>query len=289
MPGKSSSVDEVLLCVTKIVTFSGGQSLTNATGFFFLKNGYLYLITARHVVANYETGHTPDSIHVLLHSDDKNLQQQSGLSIPLYVDGISQWWEHPTLGHDVDLVAISVNAPNVLLDHLVATFTTHEIASIEDCLPLGQDVFIVGFPLGFHDTVNHLPIVRHATIASSFRHPFKGRPYFLTDARLHRGMSGAPVIARLAQHDRSKCRRDPFWKLLGIHSSALDVSDRDSDKDEKLALNMTWYATLLADILPADHTAAPLDIEHSISSTQESHFMNDPPRVRYRFRTATIS
>lgn len=286
MAGTESRVDDVLLCVAKIVTFSGGKSLTNATGFFFLKNDYLYLITARHVVANYETGHTPDSIQVLLHNDNRNLQCHSGLSIPLYLDGISQWWEHPTLGNDVDLVAISVNIPTVLLDHLVATFTPHDIASVEDCLPLGQDVFIVGFPLGFHDTLNHLPIVRHATVASSFQHPFKGSPYFLTDAQLHRGMSGAPVIARLTRRDRSERKVGPTWKLLGIHSSAVDVSDRDSDQDEKLALNMTWYATLLSDMLPADQTATVLEAENFVRSAPV--LMNDPPLMHDRLRPANM-
>lgn len=116
-------------------------------------------------------------------------------------------------------------------------------------MPLGQAVLILGFPLGFHDTLHNLPIVRSAIIASSFSHPFKGEPYFLTDARLHRGMSGSPVIANWP-------RRQPFftepaggWRLLGIHSSALDVSDRDPEQDERLALNTAWYASLIPEML----------------------------------------
>jgi len=118
-------------------------------------------------------------------------------------------------------------------------------------MPVGQNVLILGFPLGFHDTVHNLPIVRNATIASSFAHPFKGEPYFLTDARLHRGMSGSPVITQLRSMEEHDANQEPKWWLLGVHSSSLDVSDRDPNQDEKLALNTTWYASLLSEMIPA--------------------------------------
>jgi hypothetical protein len=107
--------------------------------------------------------------------------------------------------------------------------------------------------------LNNLPIVRRATIASSFSHPFKGNPYFLTDARLHRGMSGSPVITRTARPSQQIFGQTEFeWRLLGVHSSTLDVSDRDSMHDERLALNMTWYASLIPQMLP-DRAAACSD------------------------------
>lgn len=112
-------------------------------------------------------------------------------------------------------------------------------------------MLILGFPLGFHDTLNNLPIVRSATIASSFSHPFKGEPYFLTDSRLHRGMSGSPVIVKLLGRSEVVRNCDSEWRLLGIHSSALDVSDREPDQDERLALNSAWYASLIPEMLPS--------------------------------------
>ena len=35
------------------------------------------------------------------------------------------------------------------------------------------------------------------------------------------------------------------WKLLGVHSSRLDVGTRDLQLDEALGLNCTWYADIL--------------------------------------------
>jgi hypothetical protein len=98
---------------------------------------------------------------------------------------------------------------------------------------------VVGFPLGFHDTLHHLPVVRHAVIASSFGLRFQGQGYFLTDARTHRGTSGAPVELRSSETGKLP------WKLLGVHSSRMDMGSRDQQLDESLGLNSAWYADIL--------------------------------------------
>ena len=62
-------------------------------------------------------------------------------------------------------------------------------------------------------------MVRQAVIASSFGLRFQGQGYFLTDARTHRGTSGAPVVMR---DHRPAPTADLPWKLLGVHSARLD-------------------------------------------------------------------
>jgi hypothetical protein len=248
------TIDDMLLRVAKVQTFASGQTLANATGFFYLQDGFLYLVTARHVVINEAVHHRPDRLQVSLHSDATDLQQRADLSIPLYVEGVAQWWQHPLYGGRVDVVAVSVNDPHVLGSHFVDTFCRNDILDHREIMPLGHDVLILGFPLGFHDTLHNLPIVRSATIASSFSHPFKGEAYFLTDARLHRGMSGSPVIGRMPDQRAGVRDRQSTWRLLGIHTSALDVSDRDPSQDERLALNTTWYASLVAEMIPTRST-----------------------------------
>jgi hypothetical protein len=101
----------------------------------------------------------------------------------------------------------------------------------------------VGFPLGFHDNLHHMPVVRHAALASSFGMRFQGQGYFLTDARTHRGTSGAPVVMR-APVARNGLGELP-WLLLGIHSARIDLGSRDRIQDEALGLNCTWYADIL--------------------------------------------
>ena len=75
-------------------------------------------------------------------------------------------------------------------------FTPEHLHDMREPVELGTSMVVVGFPLGFHDALHHLPVVRHAVNASSFGLRFQGKGYFLTDARTHRGTSGAPVVMR---------------------------------------------------------------------------------------------
>ena len=110
-------------------------------------------------------------------------------------------------------------------------------------IEVGASLLVVGFPLGFHDTLHHMPVVRHAVIASSFGLRFKGEGYFLTDARTHRGTSGAPVVMRAPDHDPARGHLP--WILLGVHSAKLEVGTPDLKLDEALGLNCAWYADIL--------------------------------------------
>ncbi|BDT74284.1 hypothetical protein os4_38370 (plasmid) [Comamonadaceae bacterium OS-4] len=62
----------------------------------------------------------------------------------------------------------------------------------------------------------------------------------MTDARTHRGTSGAAVVMRDPEGDPHLP-----WKLLGVHSSRLDMGTRDLKLDESLGLNCAWYADIL--------------------------------------------
>lgn len=88
-----------------------------------------------------------------------------------------------------------------------------------------------------------VPVVRHAIIASSFALRFQGAGYFLTDARMHRGTSGSPVVMPAAETERLP--GDPQWKRLGAHSARLDVGTRDRPLNEALRPNCAWHADIL--------------------------------------------
>jgi len=104
-------------------------------------------------------------------------------------------------------------------------------------------MLVVGFPLGFHDALHHLPVARHAVNASSFGLRFQGEGFFLTEAVTHRGTSGAPVVMRAS--DPNALPTPLPWTLLGVHSARVDVGTRDLVLDEALDLNCAWYADIL--------------------------------------------
>lgn len=106
--------------------------------------------------------------------------------------------------------------------------------------PFGN-VVVVGYPLGFYDKKNNLPVYRKASIASAYGINFGGLPYFLVDANLHEGTSGSPVVNSHHTLFKEGDKKEGY-KLFGIHS-AEHVVDEDP-----LGLNVVWYADVLVDI-----------------------------------------
>ena len=189
-------IESLLLSVTRVSTFFGEQQLTNATGFFFERDGRLFLVTNRHVVLDEASDHRPDRLEIELHVDPENVAVTTGFAIPLYRGTQPVWREGIDPAGTVDVVALQLERTALPEKLLLQPFTPNHLIEQLDEIEVGTRVLIVGFPLGFHDTWHHLPVVRQAVIASAFGLRFQGQGYFLTDARMHRGTSGAPVVAR---------------------------------------------------------------------------------------------
>ncbi len=236
-------IESLLVAVTRVSTMAGGTALTGATGFFFERGDRLFLITSRHVVLDEASHHRPDRLEIELHVDPKNIAAVTQISIPLYRNNQPVWRQGIDSGGSVDIVAVELERAALPQTILLSSFTPDHLVTEFDHVEVGTAVVIVGFPLGFHDSLHHLPVARQAVIASAFGIRFQGQGYFLTDARMHRGTSGAPVVAR-ATTERSG-RADFPWMLLGVHATRMDVSNRDINEDERLNLNCAWYADVL--------------------------------------------
>lgn len=135
-------IETLLLTTTRVSTFCGTQGLTGASGFFFQRDERLYLVTNRHVVIDRPSGHVPDRIEIEMHTDAENLTNAAALSV---------------------------------LRAFTPRHLQHRLREVE----VGTPLLVVGFPLGFHDTLHHLPVARQAVIASSFGLRFQGQGYFL--------------------------------------------------------------------------------------------------------------
>jgi len=236
-------IEPLLLTATRVCTFQRQRLLTNASGFFFERDGRLFLVTSRHVVTDQASRHFPDRIEIELHTNPQNLAESTGFSIPLYRSGSSIWRQGKDTAGEIDVAVIELERAVLPRTAVYRAFTPHHLPVRFDLVEVGSSLLVVGFPLGFHDTLHHMPVVRHAVIASSFGLRFEGEGYFLTDARTHRGTSGAPVVMRVA--DRDPAHGDLPWMLLGVHSARLDVGTRDLRLDEALGLNCAWYTDIL--------------------------------------------
>lgn len=236
-------IESILLTTVRISTLQGGQRLTNASGFFFQRGERLFLVTSRHVVFDKESRHEPDQLEIELHTCADDFGKSTGFSIPLYRNGLSLWREAHDSAGPVDVAIIEIEREALPQHAVYCAFTPQHLPESFERIEVGTSLLVVGFPLGFHDTLHHLPVVRQAVIASSFGLRFQGQGYFLTDARTHRGTSGAPVVMRQANDDGRL--GDLPWILLGVHSARLDVGSRDQKVDEALGLNCAWYADIL--------------------------------------------
>ena len=232
-------IEPLLLTTTRVSTFNDASLLTGATGFFFERDDRLFLVTSKHVVFDKPTSHFPNRIEIELHTDASNLTRSIGLSVLLYKDGKSVWRQGKDEAGEIDVAVIELDRSALPADVALECFTPAHLQRSLDEIEVGRSLLVVGFPLGFHDTLHHLPVVRQAVIASSFGLRFQGQGYFLTDARTHRGTSGAPVVMRSSETEELP------WKLLGVRSSRMDMGSRDQQLDESLGLNCAWYADIL--------------------------------------------
>lgn len=246
--GTPKMIESLLLAAARVCTFDINRPMTNASGFFFERDGRLFLVTSRHVLSDQPSDHFPSRIEIELHTDPDNMAGSVWFSIPLYRDGQSLWRQGVDAAGEIDVAVLEIERDALPATAVVYAFTPDHLLPASGHVEIGSSLLVVGFPLGFHDTLHHMPVVRQAALASSFGLRFKGEGYFLTDARTHRGTSGAPVVIRISDPDPAHSVLP--WMLLGVHSARLDVW-RDMEVDEALGLNCAWYADILMTLTEA--------------------------------------
>ncbi|QDT66508.1 S1 family peptidase [Calycomorphotria hydatis] len=238
-----SEIDFVLR-MTQIECLKGDTMLSNATGFFVLNDDILFLVTNRHVTAGGNVSNPPDTLRITVHNDPENLTDIAKYLIPLTTGAGRAWYELEVDGTPIDVAAIPITDPEFLQTYYLSTFEAADFLRSDERLILGEQLLVAGFPLGFRDEEAYLPVFRAAFVATPHSVPFQGQPTFLTDGRMHRGMSGAPAISRRVQAD-GKVR----WCLTGVHSAAYDMANRDPQQDDRLALNTVWRARVVQELI----------------------------------------
>ena len=264
-------IDTLLLTAARIATFEHERPMTHASGFFFERNERLYLVTSRHVLIDTPSQHFPNRVEVELHTDAENLGKSARLSLMLYEEGKSVWHQGLDAAGEIDVAVLEIDRAALPPSALFSAFTPAHLMTPDAGVEVGSSVLILGFPLGFHDTLHHLPVVRQSVVASAYGMRFQGQGFFLTDARTHRGTSGSPVVLR----DHDSADRPLPWRLLGVHSGTLDMGERDLTKDESLGLNCTWYADILMTLTSGEPAPAGAD---TISGTDPVAVLPAPPQ-----------
>jgi hypothetical protein len=233
--------------------------LASGTGFIHEENGTAYLITNWHNVAGRDPASgaclskmlgTPDTIMTYFRDPS-----QAGSSrreyLKLYRDDAMRepaWYEHPTFGRKVDVVALP------LCDQIRSKYRLFPINAIEFDSgfkeEVADDAFVVGYP--FADTTYaSFPIWKRASLASEPDIDVDHLPKMLIDTATRPGLSGSPVIMqRVGIHDKGPVVTADtiigrIRNFVGIYSG------RIGDDELKAQLGVVWKARVISEIVRA--------------------------------------
>lgn len=245
------AINEIVATVSIVLQIKAGALIGSASGFFYSRNNNLFLVTNQHVVRDEANGVLPDKLRLRLHTDGNDIRKNADFDIELYSNGNRLWKineRHP----EADIAVIRLDKSQIEGKFFVKAWSAAAFLPKQYPLSPGDDIFIMGYPLGFHDAPNNLPIFRNAMIASTYGVPFQGKPMFLTDANLHRGTSGSPVITKpksawVDDKGNTNLVTGTVYYLLGVHSATLGITP-SGQANIPLGLGAAWYADLVEEI-----------------------------------------
>jgi S1-C subfamily serine protease len=261
-PGRAAEaqppVDAFSLMTTPVYLFQGSRQISQGTGFFFGvrdANGVIdtvFLVTNYHVV----TGNSPnttlsakgDRVVFYLHLSQDDPAQVKQVALPLYSTAGVPLWEQSADHPDADLVLLPLpeRAYEGIAMFVFADEHTYGKITVRPTSP----VTLLGYPYGFSDTVNRLPVWKTGHIATEPHVDFQGKPAFLVDVSAFPGMSGSPVLAvanGVYEIDPEVYATGRVRRLLGVFSAMPVIrSDLPGQADTSLELGIVWKAELVA-------------------------------------------
>ena len=251
--GPSIEIPSLAFSVAQLECFKGSELIARATGFFYAADGDIYLVTYRHVVRDDKKAYYPDKLKLRLHTDASDIRKNGVYVAALYDRaGRPCWLEHAEHGAAVDVVALPLNASRLRSEFVVTPFGPENHIPDDVAIQVGEDVVVIGYPLGLHDVEYNLPLVGRGTLASFYPIPFEGHPYFLIECRLHAGCSGSPVLTKpggvlQARGATLNLYLSAGTYLLGVSSARVEKAPRRSE--EAPGLNAVWFTYLIPEII----------------------------------------
>lgn len=179
------------------------------------KSGRVFIVTNKHILHEDARKRLAAS-KILLHLNIKN---EEGLivgrsaEIPLNLDdGTKQWREHPD--KDVDVLAIDVTSLLVQYQQIEKKWADYSLFAdkaklSEFDITIGEEIMIIGYPIGLHQGTSNFPLVRAGIIATRIGENFEDEYKepdgtirkrilrgFLIDGGIIPGSSGSPVVLK---------------------------------------------------------------------------------------------
>ncbi|WP_223509622.1 serine protease [Rahnella sp. GSA61A] len=189
------NINPLSLITTLVILKSKGERKSLGTGFLYSnEKQVLFLATNFHVITGIspnERGIKPvlgDEIEIQIRD---NAGKSHSKTLQLFSGDKKLWLEHPT-----DKLADVILIP--LLPELFKDATPRFITkktTIQDVLIVpSSPVVMIGYPHGYHDSVNNLPIWKTGSLASELEINFDGKKLLVVDISAFPGMSGSPAF-----------------------------------------------------------------------------------------------
>jgi hypothetical protein len=252
-----TGIHEIFTATTILIGLLNGEQKGTATGFFFSDDEQnVYLVTNKHVIYGNDYNRTDpqakiDQIRLNLHTNAADLSQNEEVIIDLFDGGKKRWLEHSIASVDVVLIPVNLDREKYVFLALDKSY-----CDSESILIYFEKIFVMGYPFGWYDQINNLPIVRVGNLSSPFGVPFSGRPYMLGDVETHKGMSGGPVLMDLQDYTILEARARQLinypgrrkFLLVGVNSGQQPLPGTDARPN----LIVIWFPELIFDILKAN-------------------------------------
>jgi hypothetical protein len=254
------NVDRLSFTTVRLRSLYDDQYLSSATAFFYAglmdNEPNIWLVTNWHVLAGRSTDQPHPALHklggipnrirlnLILKPDqpeyknapaDQLLFQEQFLD--LYdKDGGAFWFQHRE-GPAYDVGVINFKP---LVGRFEMLGINHVATENEMSVQIGNQVFILGYPLGFSHFIE-TPVWKRGIIASEpHLQTLEGGNRVLLDATTRQGMSGSPVIMREKTHylsERGKIvKYANATRLIGVYSSRPEIAPRaDLDDEDRRA------------------------------------------------------
>jgi V8-like Glu-specific endopeptidase len=214
----------------------------------------IFLVTNKHVLNENEVLRKKASRIIVFLNERDESNRIAMQAYEIKFDDKNDWKEHPDKNVDVlaiDITTLFKNNKNIM--HRTANydvFANSWKAGQPIYISVGDDVLVIGYPLGHTQTGERLriestegsalPIVRQGILSTPISSRIDNLPAFMIDGAVIPGSSGSPVIIK----PRYGFLRGNEWIMGSVPAALLGiVSGTKLSKDSKLS-NLVWQSNM---------------------------------------------
>jgi hypothetical protein len=266
---RSSSMSTIAqwMKTTVLIELTIGGDAYTGTGFLVgrpVDDGvHIYLVTNKHVLGPQRIFGQTLSLHLnVVNGENTDIEPRK----VAYTYGPHSFREHPRAF--VDICAVNVTEVINGVNRLSYEFIGYQGMALPDRIlaqdiGAGDDILSIGYPLGYSQGVNNLPIVRQGVIATSLLYDLSGgalsdtralgpHPAFLVDGGVVHGSSGSPILlkpvaGRLVRGVYEIGNTDPV--LLGILAKTKTATIPNNDEPTYAGMGLAFRSEAIQETI----------------------------------------